>query len=107
MKIVENTLALSTSGDNKLTIKIGNGQIGHSSLMKQSGDFVTGEVVNEPLGSNISNYSIIVSTMVTDVNPHTNNTNISILINNVTIDTFSTTTNEDNGQVLYSTQLDF
>lgn len=107
MKIEENTLNITSAGDNKLTIKIGDGQVGHTSLLKKSGQYVTGDVINEPLGSNLSNFTMIVSTMVSDVNPYTNNTNISILINDELIDTFSTPADEDNGQVLYSTQLEF
>lgn len=107
MKIVKTTINCQSNADNKLTIVVGNGQVGQSSLKKPSGEYVTGDIQNVSLGSNIAGKTVFVSTMVTDVNPNTNQTSVSYYLNQVLLKTVNQEADEDHSSVLYKTKLVF
>lgn len=107
MKVVDKTINLTSEGENRLTVLVGNGQKFHASFMKPSGEYVVGPVQNNPLGSNLQGKTIILSVMVTDTNPSTNKTILIVQINGVEKGNFPSEAEQDNGQVLYSVQLKF
>jgi len=107
MKIENKTINLSSEGDNRLTVVVGNAQKYHASFMKPSGEYVVGPIQNNPLGSNLQGKTIILSVMVTDTNPNTNKTSLIVQINGVEKDNIPSEAEQDNGQVLYSIKLKF
>jgi hypothetical protein len=111
MKTIENIINIHVDKniEYRLTIIIGDGQLGSSSFRNVDGSYVTGDVENEFLGKGLSlmNQSILLSTMVTDVNPDTNWTSITILINNEVKGVFPTEVEKKNDTVFYDTTLKF
>jgi hypothetical protein len=111
MKTIENTInqRVDKNIEYRLTITIGDGQLGSSSFRKVDGSYITGDVVNESLGMGpaLLNQSILISTMVTDVNPDTNWTSITILINNEVKGVFPAEAERNNDTVFYDTTLKF
>ena len=111
MKTIENTInqRVDKNIEYRLTITIGDGQLGSSSLRKVDGSYVNGDVENESLGigESLVNKSMLVSTMVTDINPDTNWTSVTFLINNIVVGSFSAEAERDNGTVVYDTFVKF
>jgi hypothetical protein len=111
MKTIENTInqRVDKNIEYRLTITIGDGQVGSSSYCNVNGKYVIGDVVNESLGMGLAllNQSILISTMVTDVNPDTNWTSITVLINNEVKGVFPAEAERDNATVFYDTTLKF
>jgi hypothetical protein len=111
MKPIENTInqRVDMNIEYRVTIRIGDGQLGSSSFRNIDGSYVIGEVDNESLGKGLAllNQSVLISTMVTDVNPDTNRTSITILINNEVKGVFPAEAERDNNTVFYDTTLKF
>ena len=111
MEIIKKSkeVTVNDSEDYALTVKIGDGQKGSTSFMHPNGSFKTGDIQNEPLGNGASlkGKSLSPSSMVTDVNPHTNNVTITYLINQNEVLSILEDADENNGSVFFETTLKF
>ena len=92
-----------------LSIVIGEAQIGYSSFRDFEGKYISGNIVLHPIGKgeNIRGKKLIITSMVTDVNPNTNLTSITYRLNDANIDTVSETVESNNSSIFYTTYLSF
>ncbi len=91
------------------TIKIGDGQKGNSAFLHPAGGYVHGGVKDKSLGEGaaLKGKSILVSSMVTDVNPYTNNVSMSYLLNDEVVLSLDTEAAVANGSVFFETKIVF
>ena len=92
-----------------LTIVVGEAQIGYSSFRDFEGKYISGNIVLHPIGEgkNIRGKKLIITSMVTDVNPNTNLTSITYKLNDENIKTVSETVESNNSSIFYTTYLSF
>ena len=92
-----------------LTIIVGEAQIGYSSFKDFEGKYISGNIILHPLGrgKNIRGKTLIITSMVTDVNPNTNLTSITYKLNDDNIKTVSKTVESNNSSIFYTTYLSF
>ncbi|MBL0340845.1 MAG: hypothetical protein IPP71_07930 [Bacteroidetes bacterium] len=111
MKKKKNTLniTLPEQGKVKLTIVFGDRQKGHSALYNFDKKYVVGDVTGVNLGSanDLKGKTLFISSMVTDVNPSTDWTTITYVINGEDIKTFEEETESPNDSMVYATTLKF
>lgn len=111
MKQKKNTINynLPAQGKIKLTIVFGDKQKGHSALQNFNKKYVTGEVNGVVLGSvnELKGKSLFVSSMVTDVNPSTDWTSITYIINGEDVKTYEEETDSPNDSIVYATTIKF
>jgi len=92
-----------------LTVLVGEAQIGHSSIKDFEGKYISGNIILHPLGKGefIRGKTLIITSMVTDVNPYTNLTSITYRLNDENIKTISETVESNNSSIFYTTYLSF
>lgn len=92
-----------------LTVLVGEAQIGHSALKGFDGKYVSGNIVMCPIGSGkeIRGKTLIITSMVTDVNPNTNLTSVTYKLNDKDIKIVSEKVESDNSSIFYTTYLGF
>lgn len=95
----------------KLTIIVGQGQKGFSSFNKPDGSIHSlSSVQNEQMGSGqelLNAGSTMITTMATDVNPHTNLTSVIVKLNDETILHEEEEAPRRNGSVIYEITLNY
>ncbi|GHC44916.1 hypothetical protein [Ulvibacter litoralis] len=111
MKLIRNDISFNVDSGKRyyLTIKFGEGQDGSSSFKDIEGNYHTGNLVNTQVGTGakMEGKFILIGSIVTDTNQHTNATSITYLINNIEVATYREEVAEDNGTIFYSTQIYF
>ena len=111
MKHIENSFdyALPAIGEVSLSIVLGDGQKGSSSFKNFNGNYVIGAVSDVLLGNaeNIKNKSLLISSLVSDVNPNTDLTSITYLINDAEAKSYSEEAESPNDSVYYTTTINF
>lgn len=95
--------------DCKLTVTFGDGQKGHSSLKTINGKYITGKVENLNIGhgEQLKGKKMLISSIVTDVNPHTNWMSVTYFINGSAIKSLQHHIESDNGSLYCTTTLSF
>lgn len=108
-KVTEISKQVTDQENYFLTIVVGEAQIGYSSFRDFEGKYISGNIVLHPLGKgeNIKGKKLIVTSMVTDVNPNTNLTSITYRLNEENIKTVSETVESNNSSIFYTTYLSF
>ncbi len=111
MKNISNTPEYVVQDDvaYSLSVVIGDGQSGTSALKNFDGKYVHGEVDSLPLGTGaaIKGKSLLITSMVTDINPNSNWTSISYKLNDDTIGPYNDNSDADNGSTFYTTLIAF
>lgn len=111
MRFIENTISFDVDSGKRyyLTIKFGDGQDGSSSFKDVENNYHTGNILNTVIGTGakMDGKYILIGSIVTDTNPHTNATSISYFINDIEVATFREVVAADNGSIFYSTKIDF
>lgn len=111
MENVRNDINFNVNSETKyyLTIIIGNGQIGNSTFKDVKGRYHTGTIVNTYIGkgTELKDSSILIGSIVTDVNPRTNRTIITYKINEDDSNNFQKDVDDDNGSIYYTTKIRF
>jgi hypothetical protein len=95
--------------DYYLTVLVGEAQIGHSAIKDFDGKYISGNITKYPIGKGekIKGKTLIITSMVTDVNPHTNLTSITYNLNDNDIKTISEEVKSNNSSIFYTTYLKF
>lgn len=111
MKIVENSIDFDANkGHNyRLTVTVGDGQVGTHSMKDFFGNYITGEVKNHFLGkgTDLEGKTLIVSSTVTDTNPKSDWTSITFYLNDTKIGEFSSEVEKEKGSIFYITAINF
>ena len=92
-----------------LTIKVGEAQIGYSAFKDLDGKYISGNIILYPIGKGekIRGKTLIITSMVTDVNPNTDLTSITYTINDNDIKTVTKEVESNNSSIYYTTYLKF
>ena len=111
MKEVKTDLSYQTGTKDTclLSITIGDAQVGHTTFKKINGTYGTGQIQMEDLGkeTDLKGKKMLISTIVTDVNPATNKTSISYKINDKAYDPILSEADAENGSLRYKTIVTF
>lgn len=111
MTLIINNVSFNVASGKRyyLTIIFGDGQDGSSSFKDIEGNYHTGNLLNTVIGTGakMEGKFIVIGSIVTDTNQHTNATSISYFINDVEVATFREEVDTDNGSIFYSTKIDF
>jgi hypothetical protein len=111
MEIIKTEKEISVQDTKRynLTIKVGDGQKGSSSFKNYNGQYPTGIISNEFLGTGevLKTRPIKIASKVTDVNPNTNNVSVFFYLNNELFHEVNEVADEDNGSVFFRTKLIF
>ncbi len=102
----------AADGDIRLTVIIGNAQIGVSNVKLNEKVLATGDIIQKSIGMgpNLVGQQLIVKTVVTDVNDSTNRTNVKYLLSGGRTDQefdLNATVDEDGDSVVYLAIFEF